>query len=89
MKAIKEMHRQVGDLVVDERGIAERGLIVRHLIMPNGLAGTWKVMQFLAQEISSNTYVNIMDQYHPCGLAHTYSEIIGVSAVKNSRMPFK
>jgi len=75
MKAIKEMHRQVGDLVVDERGIAERGLIVRHLLMPNGLAGTRKVMQFLAQEISSNTYVNIMDQYHPCGLAHTYSEI--------------
>jgi len=75
MKAIKEMHRQVGDLVVDERGIAERGIIVRHLIMPNGLAGTRKVMQFLAQEISSNTYVNIMDQYRPCGLAHTYSEI--------------
>jgi putative pyruvate formate lyase activating enzyme len=75
MKAIKEMHRQVGDLVVDDRGIAERGLIVRHLIMPNGLAGTRKVMQFLAQEISSNTYVNIMDQYRPCGLAHTYSEI--------------
>ena len=75
MKAIKEMHRQVGDLVVDERGIAERGLIVRHLIMPNGLAGTRKVMQFLVQKISSNTYVNIMDQYHPCGLAHTYSEI--------------
>ena len=75
MKAIKEMHRQVGDLVVDERGIAERGLIVRHLIMPNGLAGTRKVMKFLAQEISSNTYVNIMDQYRPCGLAHTYSEI--------------
>ena len=75
MKAIKEMHRQVGDLVVDERGIAERGLIVRHLIMPNGLAGTRKVMQFLAQEISSNTYVNIMDQYRPCGLAHKYPEI--------------
>ena len=75
MKAIKEMHRQVGGLVVDERGIAERGLIVRHLIMPNGLAGTRKVMQFLAQEISSNTYVNIMDQYRPCGLAHKYPEI--------------
>ncbi|HHT9136190.1 MAG TPA: radical SAM protein [Candidatus Wunengus sp. YC60] len=75
MKAIKEMHRQVGDLVVDERGIAERGLIVRHLVMPNGLAGTRKVMQFLAQEISSNTYVNIMDQYRPCGLAHKYPEI--------------
>lgn len=75
MKAIKEMHRQVGDLVVDNRGIAVRGLIVRHLVMPNGLAGTRKVMQFLAQKISPDTYVNIMDQYHPCGLARNYPEI--------------
>lgn len=75
MKAIKEMHRQVGDLVVNDRGIAERGLIVRHLVMPNGLAGTRKIMKFLAQEISSNTYVNIMDQYYPCGLANKYPEI--------------
>ena len=75
MKAIKEMHRQVGDLVMNNHGIAERGLIVRHLIMPNELAGTQKVMHFLANEISKNTYVNIMDQYHPCGLAHKYPEI--------------
>lgn len=75
MEAIREMHRQVGDLVVNARGIAERGLIVRHLVMPNGLAGTRKVMQFLAQKISSHTYVNIMDQYHPCGLARKYPEI--------------
>ncbi|MCF6154199.1 MAG: radical SAM protein [Candidatus Brocadia sp.] len=75
MKAIKEMHKQVGDLVVNDRGIAERGLIVRHLVMPNGLAGTHKVMQFLAKEISLNTYVNIMDQYHPYGIAHKYPEI--------------
>ncbi len=75
MRAIKEMHRQVGDLVVDDCGVAERGLIVRHLIMPNGLAGTRRVMKFLAQEISSNTYVNIMDQYRPCDLAHKYPEI--------------
>lgn len=75
MKAIKEMHRQVGDLVIDELGIAERGLIVRHLVMPNGLAGIRKIMKFLAQEISRNTYVNIMDQYYPCGLAHKYPEI--------------
>ncbi|HHT9129397.1 MAG TPA: radical SAM protein [Candidatus Brocadiaceae bacterium] len=75
MRAIKEMHRQVGDLVVNDCGIAERGLIVRHLIMPNGLAGTRRVMKFLAQEISLNTYVNIMDQYRPCGLAHKYPEI--------------
>lgn len=75
MKAIKEMHRQAGDLVVDVRGIAERGLIVRHLVMPNELAGTRKVMQFLAREISPNTYVNVMDQYRPCGLAHKYPDI--------------
>ena len=75
MKAIKEMHRQVGNLVINNHGIAERGLIVRHLIMPNELAGTQKVMHFLANEISKNTYVNIMDQYHPCGLAHKYPEI--------------
>ncbi|MCF6150381.1 MAG: radical SAM protein [Candidatus Kuenenia sp.] len=75
MDAIKEMHRQVGDLVTDERGIAERGLIVRHLIMPNGLAGTRKIMRFLAKEISLHTYVNIMDQYHPCGTAYKHREI--------------
>ncbi len=75
MYAIKEMHMQVGDLLLDERGVAVRGLIVRHLVMPNGLAGTRKVMRFLAQNISKNTYVNIMDQYHPCGLAHKYPEI--------------
>lgn len=75
MKAIKEMYRQVGDLVIDERGIAVKGLIVRHLVMPNKLAGTREVMQFLSREISKNTYVNIMDQYYPCGLACKYPNI--------------
>ncbi|NIM91072.1 MAG: radical SAM protein [Candidatus Aminicenantes bacterium] len=65
--AFKEMHRQVGDLLLDERGIALRGLLVRHLVLPQGLAGTKGVMHFLAQEISKNTYVNIMDQFYPCG----------------------
>ena len=65
--AIKEMHRQVGDLVLDEKGVALRGLLVRHLVLPGGLAGTEDVMRFLAEEISRNTYLNIMDQYHPCG----------------------
>lgn len=65
--AIKEMHRQVGDLVLDERGIARRGLLVRHLVLPEGLAGTDEVMRFLAAEISPRTYINIMDQYFPCG----------------------
>jgi len=65
--ALKEMHRQVGDLVLDERGIARRGLLVRHLVLPEGLAGTEEVVRFLADEISPNTYLNIMDQYFPCG----------------------
>jgi putative pyruvate formate lyase activating enzyme len=73
--AIKEMHRQTGDLVLDERGIARRGLLVRHLVMPNGLAGTREVMHFLAREISPNTYVNIMAQYHPSGHAGRCSSI--------------
>jgi len=65
--ALKEMHRQVGDLDMDEDGIALRGLLVRHLVLPDGLAGTREAMRFLAREISRNTYVNIMDQYRPCG----------------------
>lgn len=65
--ALKEMHRQTGDLVMDEQGIALRGLLVRHLVLPAGLAGTREAMRFLATEISRDTYVNIMEQYHPCG----------------------
>jgi putative pyruvate formate lyase activating enzyme len=66
-EAIKEMHRQVGDLVLDKDGIARRGLLVRHLVLPQGLSGTREVMHFLSAEISRNTYINIMDQYYPCG----------------------
>ena len=69
VSAIREMYRQVGDLVMDDEGIAVRGLLVRHLVMPNGVAGSREIMQFLAGDISSNTYVNVMDQYHPCGTA--------------------
>ncbi len=65
-RALKEMHRQVGDLVMDERGVAKRGLLVRHLVLPEGIAGTEEVLKFIAEEISKDTYVNIMDQYHPC-----------------------
>ena len=64
--AVKEMHRQVGDLQIDEQGVAQRGLLVRHLVLPNRLAGTQGVVQFLAKEVSANTYLNIMAQYHPC-----------------------
>jgi len=67
--AIKEMHRQVGDLKINDRGIAERGLLLRHLVMPGGLAGTGEAMRFLAREISPETYVNVMAQYRPCGKA--------------------
>lgn len=63
---IKEMHRQVGDLVIDESGLALRGLLLRHLVLPEGIAGTREVVRFVAEELSKNTYVNIMDQYHPC-----------------------
>jgi putative pyruvate formate lyase activating enzyme len=68
-EAIKEMHRQVGDLILDEEGIAVKGLLVRHLVMPGEVAGTRQIMEFLAKEISPNTYVNVMDQYRPCGSA--------------------
>ncbi len=64
--ALREMHRQVGDLILDGEGIAVRGLLVRHLVMPGGLAGTAKVMRFLAG-LSRDTFVNIMGQYHPAG----------------------
>jgi putative pyruvate formate lyase activating enzyme len=68
-QAVKEMHRQVGDLALDEHGVALRGLLVRHLVLPDGLAGTKEIMHFLAQEISPRTYVNVMGQYRPCGQA--------------------
>jgi putative pyruvate formate lyase activating enzyme len=69
-QALKEMHRQVGDLVISEDGIACRGLLVRHLVMPGGMANTRQVMRFIAREISPRTYVNVMSQYRPCGRAH-------------------
>lgn len=72
--AIKEMHRQAGDLVV-QKGIAVKGLLVRHLVMPEGLAGTRAIMHFIATEISKDTYVNIMDQYRPCYKAVDFPEI--------------
>ena len=64
---IKEMHRQVGDLVLDENGLAKRGVLLRHLVMPDGLEDTENIMEFLVKEISTDTYVNIMSQYFPSG----------------------
>jgi putative pyruvate formate lyase activating enzyme len=65
-QSVIEMHRQVGDLVTNEEGIARRGLLVRHLVLPGGLAGSDKTFRFLAEEVSRNTYLNVMAQYHPC-----------------------
>ncbi|MGD8256844.1 MAG: radical SAM protein [Desulfobacterales bacterium] len=75
-KALIEMHRQVGDLQTDSFGIARRGLLIRHLVLPDGLAGTRDVMRFIAQKISLNSYVNVMSQYRPCGRA---SEVAGLN----------
>ena len=72
---IKEIHRQVGDLTMDGQGIAQRGLLVRHLVLPNNLAGTGDIVQFLAEEISPETYLNVMAQYRPTYKAHLYPEI--------------
>jgi len=75
LAAVKEMHCQVGDLEIDENGVAVRGLLVRHLVMPEDTAGTRKLMELLADEVSKNTYVNIMDQYRPCGDAARFAEL--------------
>ena len=66
-RTIKEMHRQVGELVFDEEGLARRGLLIRHLVMPDDIAGTQEVARWIARELSPNTYVNIMPQYYPAG----------------------
>ena len=68
--AVKEMHRQVGDLTTDARGVAQKGLLVRHLVLPDGLAGTATIVRFLRDEVSPNTYINVMAQYRPCYRAH-------------------
>ena len=74
-KVLKEMHRQVGDLKINSRGIAERGLLIRHLVMPHGVASSESVLKFIAEEISVHSYVNIMEQYRPEYQADEYSEI--------------
>jgi putative pyruvate formate lyase activating enzyme len=73
--ALIEMHRQVGDLVTDTFGFARRGLLIRHLVLPQGLAGTREIMRFIARTISPNSYVNIMAQYRPCGRASEVEEL--------------
>jgi putative pyruvate formate lyase activating enzyme len=70
--AIREMYRQVGDLVIDDKGVAVRGLLIRHLVLPNGLADTRDIMEFISRNISPNSYVNIMSQYRPRGRASEF-----------------
>lgn len=72
--AVKEMHRQTGDLKT-ERGIATRGLLVRHLVLPNNLAGSFEIIDFVSEEISSSTTINVMAQYHPCYEASSHPKI--------------
>lgn len=73
-EAVREMHHQVGDLIVEE-GIARRGLLIRHLVLPNNAAGSREVLKFIAEEISKNTYVNIMDQYRPMHKAYEHEKL--------------
>jgi putative pyruvate formate lyase activating enzyme len=73
--AVREMHRQVGDLTISAEGLAERGLLVRHLVLPNGLSGTAAVLRFLAEEISTYVYLNLMGQYWPCYRAGEHSSL--------------
>ena len=73
-RVLKKMHQQVGDLEIKD-GIAQKGLLIRHLVLPGGLAGTGEIMEFIAQEISPQTYINIMSQYRPCGEAYRFAQI--------------
>ena len=73
--AVREMYRQVGDLLIDDKGIARRGLLIRHLVLPNGLSGSPTIISFIANEISLNTYLNIMDQYRPEYMAYEIPEL--------------
>ncbi len=72
--AVKEMYRQVGDLKM-HRGIASKGILIRHLVLPENLAGSQKIFEFIARELSPDTYVNIMAQYYSCHLANEFPEI--------------
>ena len=74
-EAILEMHRQVGDLKVDGRGLATRGMLIRHLVLPHRMAGSESTLRFIADEISTSTYLNIMDQYRPSHLAHQDNQV--------------
>lgn len=69
-EALKEMHRQVGDFVINKEGVTVKGLLVRHLVLSNNLAGSKEIFEFVTKEISENTFINLMNQYSP--YFHTY-----------------
>ena len=74
-EALKEMHRQVGNLKLNKRGITQRGLLVRHLVLPNNIAGSKNIIDFISNEISPDTYLNIMDQYRPIFKANEHAPL--------------
>ncbi len=88
-RALAEMHRQVGDLQIDENGIGRRGLLIRHLVLPRGLAGTREVMRFIARSLSPLSYVNVMSQYRPCGRAAEVKGLESHLSVEDYRMAVK
>ncbi|RQD63054.1 MAG: radical SAM protein [Desulfonatronovibrio sp. MSAO_Bac4] len=75
-QAILEMHRQVGSLTLDDKGRAYKGLMIRHLVMPRGLAGSEMWLEYIAQNLPADTYINIMNQYHPAGKASKFPELM-------------
>jgi len=83
-RAVKAMHQQVGDLVVDENGLALRGVLLRHLVMPGGIAGTREIMEWVARELGPNTYLNVMAQYYPAGKVSS-SEYVEINRRTSSR----
>lgn len=73
--AIKEMYRQVGDIVIDERGILKKGVLIRHLVLPNFVANSFEILKYVAEKISKNVLLNIMDQYYPAFESKKYGEL--------------
>lgn len=74
-EALKEMHRQVGVAKINAEGIIERGMIIRHLVLPHNIAGTEQIMKFIARELSQYTYISLMSQYTPHYQAHKFKDI--------------
>ncbi len=74
-QAVKEMHRQAGNAQINDKGIISRGMIIRHLVLPNNISGTDKIMRFVADNISRESYISLMSQYHPCFTAKEFPEL--------------